>query len=155
MGKTSFTCFIPLCGSKYTEEGGAVHFFKFPLDPVRKQSWIEILTKTFPNINITRNSRICQQHFTNSNFTSTLKCKLSKFACPDKMSVECAEENLQQIIQHEVIEIVPSPSTSQENQPKTLQNPILSIEPLTPQPHPRCKHFYCIDVSFICLFKIK
>lgn len=142
MGKTRFNCCIPLCESKYTGDRG-VHFFKFPLDSARKQKWIEILSKQFPNINIRGNSRICQQHFTSKHFTSTLKVKISKFAYPDKITVECVEEN--QIIQHEATELVSLPSTSQEVRPITPQNSIKNVEDLTLGTNPRSKYFLPIS----------
>lgn len=138
MGRIHFKCCIPPCKSKYSEDCG-IHFFKLPLDSMKKQSWIEILTQKFPEINIKNNSRICQLHFTDVNFTNTCKNKLSNFAYPDTIVSECSQDSPKQLLQEETTEVTLLPSTSQGIQPLSPQN-TYNVEPHTPPPNPESEY---------------
>lgn len=116
MGKTHFKCSIPVCESEYPNKEN-IRFFKFPLNALNKRKWIEILTKTFPAIEVGGNSRLCQLHFSDQQFSSTLKSRLRKFAYPDQMVIEVPLESLSTLGDRSSFS--PLPSTSQAICPST------------------------------------
>ncbi|XP_055953132.1 uncharacterized protein LOC129988879 isoform X2 [Argiope bruennichi] len=59
--------------------------FSFPTDETRRKKWLAALKWDIPPEkmqSVLKSSRLCDQHFSESSFTSTLKRRLIKFACP-------------------------------------------------------------------------
>lgn len=72
-------CMVPTCDNVYyrpVQQGLNKHFFRIP--DKKRQQWINILGI----VSTHRELRVCEDHFTYDDFTSTLRNRLHKYAMP-------------------------------------------------------------------------
>ena len=76
-----YKCKVPSCQNV---SGTNKHFFSFPKATKQRQIWFIALNNAFPgDVEYTdKKVYLCEDHFTNNFFTSTLRTRLHKFAVP-------------------------------------------------------------------------
>lgn len=82
-GRFRYKCKVPGCKNQfYSPITDANYknkkFFSFPEHPERRQQWIQKLNLEFSS----ERAYVCEDHFNDKDFTSSLKKRLQKYALP-------------------------------------------------------------------------
>lgn len=120
-----YKCRLPTCGNKHYPhiKDSGKHFFAFPKNTKVREKWFEAINHNLVNKIFYSDTKLylCSHHFSDSNYTSTFKNRLNKFAVPKIFTVKVTE-NLALLVSQTIDDDDISKNTNSSDNLALLEN---------------------------------